>query len=85
MVSGQLHRKEIDIGTCDLTITQLRSLAVDFNMAISESHQKIFVSNPEESLNWTAFIEPLTYASWATVIAFLCILPFFLTFVVKAG
>ena len=51
----------IDIAPAEFTITASRSKAVDFNLPIAESHQKLFVKNPAESFNWTAYFVPLEW------------------------
>ena len=75
---GQLMRDEIDIAPAEFTITALRSQVVDFNLPIAESHQKFFVKNPSEALNWTAFLDPLSPKCWMVIFSFIAIVPFFL-------
>ena len=85
MHPGQLHRDEIDIAPAEFTVTELRSRAVDFSLPIAESHQKLFVRNPAESPNWTAFLEPLSSACWAVMGVMALTLPFVVTAAVWKG
>ncbi len=78
MCAGQLLRDEIDIAPAEFTVTALRSKAVDFLLPVTESHQKIFVKNPAESFNWTAFLEPLEWSCWGVIVIFIAVVPFFM-------
>ncbi|XP_059081679.1 glutamate receptor ionotropic, kainate glr-3-like isoform X2 [Tigriopus californicus] len=82
---GQLHRREIDIAPAEFTVTALRSEVVDFNVPITESHQKLFVKNPAESFNWTAFIEPLSWSCWGVIALFIIFVPLAMAPAIRLG
>ncbi len=64
---AQLLRDEVDIVPIEFAMTQIRSTVVDYLLPISESHQRLFLRNPADSPNWMAYIEPLTWDSWAVL------------------
>ena len=80
-----LTRDEIDIAPAEFTVTAIRSEVVDFNLPITESHQKLFVKNPAESFNWTAFIEPLSWSCWGVIAILICIIPLIQSQAIKIG
>ena len=63
----QLLEDEIDIAPAEFTITQLRSTVVDFLVPIAESHQRLFIPNPADSLNWKAYVEPILVDAWILI------------------
>ncbi len=84
-ISAQLVNDEIDIAPAEFTITQIRSTAVDFLVPIAESHQRLFVKNPADALNWMAFIQPLTWTSWGVLSLLIMAVPLIVAALMYSG
>ena len=56
-------------------LTQARSEVVDYLPTLMESYQQIFIQNPAESLDWTAYLKPLSSLAWVSVGVFLFLTP----------
>ena len=67
--------KEIDISASAFTMTQARSEVVDYLPTLMESYQQIFIQNPAESSDWTAYLKPLSSSAWISVGLFLFLSP----------
>ena len=76
----QLVEDEVDIAPAEFTVTHIRSTSVDFLVPIAESHQRLFISNPAESFNWRAYIEPVLLEAWGGVGLAILVLPPILAF-----
>lgn len=57
------------------SLTQARSLVVDYLPSLMENYQQIFVRNPAESLHIDIYFKPLTPYAWIAVIGFIVIIP----------
>ena len=53
-----------------------RDNAADFTSPLVFSHKGIFIKNPTNVKNWTAYLDPLTYLSWAMIGFFFLLAPF---------
>ena len=53
-----------------------RDNAVDFTSPLVFSHKGIFIKNPTNLKNWTAYLDPLTCLSWAMIGVFFLLTPF---------
>jgi hypothetical protein len=66
------------LAVCDFSVTKERASAITYSDPISDYYHAIFIKNPAETFNYTAYIEPLSYLSWIFIF-FGCILaPFIL-------
>jgi hypothetical protein len=70
-----LKKKEIDISASAFALTQSRSEVVDYLPTLMESYQQIFIRNPSESLDWTAYLKPLSSLAWISVGMFVLLTP----------
>lgn len=69
-VMGELQTSAADISIADLSITELRSLSVDFALGIYQQSCRIFLRIPRQSLSWTTFVDVFDHLFW---IALACI------------
>ena len=64
-----------DLAPTSLIQTMERELATDWTLPLVFSHLSIFIKNPTNTYNYTAYLEPLTYLSWAIIVLFLFAVP----------
>ena len=60
-----------------------RELSTDWTIPLVFSYQSIFIKNPTSVYNYTAYLEPMTYLSWAMVAVFLLLMPIPLYYVAR--
>ena len=61
----------------DFTVTRARSKVMSFAQPITQIYHSLFIKNPSGALNYMAYIEPMHYLAWISVIIFcLCTPPF---------
>ena len=60
-----------------------RELSTDWTIPLVFSYQSIFIKNPTNVYNYTAYLEPLKYLSWGIIFLFLIISPVFIYFIWK--
>ena len=53
-----------------------REDAADFTIPLVFSYKSVFIKNPANVYNFTAYLEPLTYLSWALIGVFFLLVPF---------
>ena len=70
-----LQKKEIDISASAFSLTHARSEVVNYLPTMMESYQQLFIQNPAESLDWTAYLKPLSSLAWISVAMFLLLTP----------
>ena len=63
------------IAPTSLIHTAEREDAVDFTSPLEFSHKGVFIKNPINVNNWTAYLEPLTNLSWAVITVFYLLAP----------
>ena len=52
-----------------------RSQVASFTIPLVFSYQSVFIKNPSNVYNYTAYLEPLTIWSWIVILIFLCVAP----------
>ena len=72
---GLLANQDIDIGATDFTVTQERSAVMTFASLITQIHHTLFIKNPAETFNITAYIEPMHWLAWVSMLALLATVP----------
>ena len=78
-----VQKQLVDFAPTSLIQTVERQLATDWTLPLVFSHLSIFIKNPTNTYNYTAFLEPLTYASWVAILVFLLSVPFVIFFISK--
>ena len=58
--------------------TAERQVATDWTTPLIFSYKSVFIKNPTNVYNFTAYLEPLTYLSWAIIGVFFLLVPYFL-------
>lgn len=71
---GQLINDEVDLSPVDMLASYARNQVIDFLPALGPITLRLIVANPAESMNWTAYLAPLTWSVWVGIV--LCILTF---------
>ena len=56
--------------------TAERQDAADFTIPLVFSYKSVFIKNPANVYNFTAYLEPLTYLSWALIAVFILLVPY---------
>ena len=64
------------IAATSLIQTAERQDAADFTMPLVFGYKSVFIKNPANVYNFTAYLEPLTYLSWALIGVFFLLVPF---------
>ena len=70
-----LAKEDIDIATTDFTITHERSAVMTFATPITQIYHALFISNPAETFNYMAYIEPIHLLSWVVIFILILCLP----------
>ena len=78
-----VQKELVDFAPTSLIQTVERELATDWTIPLVFSHLSIFIKNPTNVYNYTAYLEPLTYLSWAIIVVFLFAIPPVLFYVSK--
>ena len=63
--------------------TAERSVAADFVTPLIFSYKSVFIKNPANVYNFTAYLEPLTYLSWTFIGLFFLLVPYCLHMISK--
>jgi hypothetical protein len=74
----------IFLAPTSLIQTQSRSEVASFSTPLILGYQSLFIKNPVNVFNYTAYLEPVTTLSWVIVLIFLATVPFAL-YVVASG
>ena len=80
-----LANQEIDMGIAEFTVTQERSAVMTFATPITEIYHSLFIMNPAEKFNFTAYIEPMHWSGWVGLLVFIATIPAFLYLTVRFG
>ena len=75
-----LRLGKIDIATTDFTVTQERSAVMTFVNPLTQIYHALFIKNPSESYNFTAYTEPMHWLAWVILLVFIALAPPFLFF-----
>ena len=91
---GMLQNEDIDIGkqilsqinkkihsilaATDFTVTMERSAVMTFANPITQIYHSLFIKNPTETYNYTAYTEPMHWLSWVILLVFIAVVPPFL-------
>ena len=67
----------------DLSITYEWNKVMSFGTPIGQIYHSLFIKNPAESFNLKAYIEPMHWKTWSTILLIVLILPFILAFVIR--
>ena len=70
-----LANQDIDIGATEFTVTQERSTVMTFATPITEIYHSFFVKNPAETFNFLAYIEPMHWLTWVSMLVLLATMP----------
>ena len=82
---GMIVDGKMDIAPCSFAITSARTQVVDFLPVLSEVYQSIFLKNPNDGINWIAYLQPFTPTCWIGVIIFLIVVPPMMAIVLYFG
>ena len=66
------------VATTSLFQTRAREEAASFSLPLEYGFQSVFIKNPANVYNYTAYLEPLTYWSWLSIMIFLLVFPILL-------
>ena len=66
------------IGAATLYHTQSRAESVSFSTPLNYGSQSIYIKNPANVYNYLAYLEPLTYWSWISILILLIAFAFIL-------
>ena len=66
------------LGAATLYHTQSRAESVSFSTPLNYGSQSIYIKNPANVYNYLAYLEPLTYWSWVSILILLIAFAFIL-------
>ena len=73
---NMLSKQEVDLGITPFTITQDRSTVATFSTPLFQIYHSLFIKNPAETFNYTAYIKPMHWLSWVGLFIFsICVPP----------
>ena len=72
------------IATTSLFQTRAREQSASFSLPLEYGFQSVFIKNPANVYNYTAYLEPLTNMSWICILVFLFLLPVLVYAVAKS-
>ena len=70
-----LQNEIIDIAPTDFTVTQERSAVMTFANPITQIYHALFIKNPTETYNYTAYTEPMHWIAWVGLLVFIALVP----------
>ena len=70
-----LANQDVDIATAPFTVTEERSAVMTFASPITKIHHTLFIKNPAEIFNLSAYIEPMDWLVWICLLVLLATLP----------
>ena len=59
----------------DLTATHARNMVISFISPINKIYHSLFIKNPSESYNFTAYTEPINWLAWLVLLVFIASVP----------
>ena len=71
----QLADGEADIAPVPFTITESRSTVVTFASPINMIYFSLFIKNPAETFNYTAYIEPIHWTGCVAILVMIFVVP----------
>lgn len=86
--NGMIHMVQselVDFAPTSLIQTKERSVVTSWTVPLLFSYQSIFIKNPANVYNYTAFLEPLTSMSWLAIGLFLVAITPFLHWMSKVA
>ena len=72
---GQVNEGEADMSPTGFVIMEERRKAIEYLEAIFKANAKIFFRNPQLNFNWLAYLEPLVWQVWATMLLLMILMP----------
>ncbi|XP_059082976.1 glutamate receptor ionotropic, kainate glr-3-like [Tigriopus californicus] len=82
-IIGQLANDEVDISPVDMLVSSARNKVIDFLPSLGPISLRLIVANPAESMNWTAYLAPLTWTVWIGIGLCILLFPWVVTFGAK--
>ena len=70
-----LANQDIDIGVTTFAVTQERNTVITFASPMFEVYYALFIKNPAEIFNIMAYIEPMHWLAWISLLGLLATLP----------
>ena len=70
-----LAKQDIDIATTVFTVTHERSAVMTFATPLTQIYHSLFIKNPAETFNYMAYIEPMHWLSWISILIFIFFVP----------
>jgi hypothetical protein len=70
-----LANEIIDIGATDFTITTERNDVISFTVPITDIYNSLFIKNPSDAFNYMAYIEPMHWLAWVSLLGLLATVP----------
>ena len=71
-----LEKQDADMGITPFTITHERSAVMTFSTPLTQIYHSLFIKNPAETFNYTAYIKPMHWLSWVGLFIFsICVPP----------
>ena len=70
-----LANQIIDIGVTDFTITKERNEVISFTVPITDIYHSLFIKNPSDAFNYMAYIEPMHWLAWVSLLVLLATVP----------
>ena len=69
-----LAKQDIDIAV-PLTVTLERSAVMTFSTPLTQVYFSLFIKNPADTFNYMAYIEPMHWLSWISILILIFFVP----------
>ena len=70
-----LAKQDIDIATTAFTVTHERSAVMTFATPLTQVYYSLFIKNPADTFNYMAYIEPMHWMSWISILILIFFVP----------
>ena len=70
-----LAKQDIDIGAATMVVKHDRSAVMTFATPLMQIYFSLFIKNPVETFNYKAYIEPMHWLSWISLLILIFFVP----------
>ena len=72
---SMLQKETIDIAPAPFSVTRARASVMTYATPINNIYHALFIKNPSETFNYSAYTEPMHWSAWVGLLVMLLIVP----------